>query len=81
MRERGEDFSAYVWNFVDGRPIHNDGGAVPAKSPLSEAISSDLKRRGFKFVGPTIVYAWMQATGLVNDHAIDCFRRDAVMPS
>lgn len=81
MRERGEDFSAYAWGFVDGRPIRNEGGAVPAKSPLSEAISRDLKRRGFKFVGPTIVYAWMQATGLVNDHAIDCFRRDAVMPS
>lgn len=76
MRERGEDFSAYVWGFVDGQPIRNDGVNVPAKTDLSEAISKDLKTRGFKFVGPTIVYAWMQAVGLVNDHAAACFRRD-----
>lgn len=78
MRDSGEDFSAYVWAFVDGQPIRNDGVHFPAKTDLSEAISKDLKKRGFKFVGPTIVYAWMQAIGMVNDHAVDCFRRDAV---
>jgi len=78
MRERGEDFSAYVWGFVDGQPIRNDGVNFPAKTDLSEAISKDLKKRGFKFVGPTIVYAWMQAIGMVNDHAVDCFCRDRV---
>ncbi|WP_150292153.1 DNA-3-methyladenine glycosylase I [Sphingobium estronivorans] len=79
MRDRGEDFSAMVWRFVDGTPIQNDGLTFPAKTVLSEAISKDLKKRGFKFVGPTIVYAWMQAVGMVNDHAISCFRRDQVM--
>ncbi|KXU33220.1 DNA-3-methyladenine glycosylase [Sphingobium sp. 22B] len=78
MRERGEDFSAYVWNFVGGEPIRNDGLTFPARTDLSEEISRDLKKRGFKFVGPTIVYAWMQAIGMVNDHALDCFRRDEV---
>jgi DNA-3-methyladenine glycosylase I len=58
-----------------GRPIRNDTGKVPAKTPLSEEISAALKKRGFKFVGPVIVYAWMQATGIVNDHAVGCFRR------
>ena len=76
MRDRGEDFSAYAWGFVDGKPIRNDGVTVPARTDLSEAISRDLKRRGFKFVGPTIVYAWMQAVGMVDDHADTCFRRD-----
>jgi DNA-3-methyladenine glycosylase I len=75
MREAGEDFSAYVWSFVDGEPIQGDGIAIPAQTDLSTAISTDLKSRGFKFVGPTIVYAWMQAIGMVNDHAVDCFRR------
>lgn len=78
MRDSGEDFAAYVWAFVDGQPIRNDGVHFPAKTDLSETISKDLKTRGFKFVGPTIVYAWMQAIGMVNDHAADCFRRDAV---
>ena len=78
MREAGEDFSNYAWSFVDGVPLLGDGVHVPAKTDLSERISKDLKKRGFKFVGPTIVYAWMQAIGLVNDHAQDCFRRDAV---
>jgi DNA-3-methyladenine glycosylase I len=53
-------------------------GDIPAKTPLSEAISAALKQRGFKFVGPVIVYAWMQATGIVNDHAVGCFRREAL---
>lgn len=78
MRDKGQDFSAYVWGFVDGQPIRNDGVTFPAKTELSEAISKDLKKRGFKFVGPTIVYAWMQAIGMVNDHAADCFCRDRV---
>lgn len=75
MRERGEDFAAYVWAFVDGKPLPGDGVNLPAQTPLSAAISKDLKHRGFKFVGPTIVYAWMQAIGMVNDHAAICFRR------
>ncbi|WP_313809392.1 DNA-3-methyladenine glycosylase I [Sphingobium sp.] len=80
MRDQGEDFSAYVWGFVKGAPIRSDGLNVPAKTALSEAISKDLKKRGFKFVGPTIVYAWMQAIGMVNDHAATCFRRDQIAP-
>ena len=58
-----------------GKPIQNTG-PVPASTPLSETMSKELKQRGFKFVGPTIVYAWMQASGMVNDHAPDCFRRE-----
>jgi len=75
MRDAGEDFADYVWAFVDGKPLLGDGRHVPARTELSERISKDLKKRGFKFVGPTIVYAWMQAIGLVNDHSVDCFRR------
>jgi DNA-3-methyladenine glycosylase I len=78
MANIGESFSEYVWSFTDGRTIINDGVHIVAKTPLSELISADLKKRGFKFVGPVIVYAWMQAVGLVNDHAPDCFRRYAV---
>jgi DNA-3-methyladenine glycosylase I len=74
MAEAGEDFSTFVWNMVGGVPIRNQGIEIPAQTPLSEAISAALKKRGFKFVGPVIVYAWMQATGIVNDHAVDCFR-------
>lgn len=77
MRDAGEDFADYAWSFVDGRPLIGDGKNVPAKTELSEKISKDLKKRGFKFVGPTIVYAWMQAIGMVNDHAVGCFRREA----
>ena len=65
-----------VWGMAGGTPIRKTG-AVPAKTPLSEDISAALKKRGYKFVGPVIVYAWMQAVGIVNDHAPDCFRRDA----
>lgn len=74
MQSSGLTFSDFAWQFVDGKPIPNNG-PVPASTPLSETISKELKRRGFKFVGPTIVYAWMQAIGLVNDHAESCFRR------
>jgi DNA-3-methyladenine glycosylase I len=78
MAERGECFADYCWSFTDGKVIRNQGRDWIAHSPLSETISKDMKRRGFKFVGPTIVYAWMQAVGIVNDHARECFRRDAV---
>jgi len=77
MQDAGEDFSQWVWTLVGGKPIRNTTGVVPAKTALSETISVALKKRGFKFVGPVIVYAWMQATGIVNDHADDCFRRNA----
>jgi len=77
MKRNGEDFSEFVWNLAGGKPIKNKTGEVPAKTPLSEEISAALKKRGFKFVGPVIVYAWMQASGMVNDHAPRCFRRNA----
>lgn len=77
MQESGEDFAGVVWGMVGGRPLQNTGNVL-TKSPLSEEISKALKKRGFKFVGPVIVYAWMQAVGLVNDHAARCFRRKAV---
>ncbi|NKI26167.1 DNA-3-methyladenine glycosylase I [Arenibacter sp. 6A1] len=70
-------FSNYIWAFVDGKPIQNhlrDHKEAPATTPLSDTISKDLKKRGFKFVGSTVIYAHMQATGMVNDHEIDCFR-------
>lgn len=70
-------FDAYLWNFVDGRPVENrfrSMAQVPASTPLSDGISKDLKKRGFKFVGSTICYAYMQAVGLVNDHLVECFR-------
>ena len=76
QREFGS-FDAYIWGFVDGTPIRNAWQAmdqVPATTPLSQSMSRDLRRRGFRFVGPTICYAFMQATGMVNDHTIDCFR-------
>lgn len=73
MKEAGEDFSDFAWSFVAGKPIRNTTGQVPAKTELSEQISKQLKRRGFKFVGPRIVYAWMQAVGMVNDHLPPCF--------
>jgi DNA-3-methyladenine glycosylase I len=81
MRDRGEDFSAFCWGFVGGKPIQNDFsgiGQVPAKTPLAEEVAAALKAKGFKFVGPVIVYAWMQAVGMVNDHLTCCFRHEAV---
>lgn len=74
MQSAGQDFSRFIWDFVGGKPIRNPG-PVPAQTPLSVALSKALKQRGFKFVGPVIVYAWMQATGIVDDHRSDCFRR------
>ena len=70
-------FSTYIWQFVDGKPIKNkvvNYKTAPATTAISDALSKDLKKRGFKFVGATVVYAHMQATGMVNDHEIDCFR-------
>ena len=70
-------FSKYIWSFVDGKPIQNNFLSLkelPSKTPLSDKISSDLKKRGFKFVGSTIVYAYMQAIGIVNDHTTNCFK-------
>jgi DNA-3-methyladenine glycosylase I len=77
MRDRGEDFADYCWSFTDGQVIQGDGVSLPAKTELSETISKDLKGRGFKFVGPIIVYAWLQAVGIVDDHMAGCFRRRA----
>jgi DNA-3-methyladenine glycosylase I len=77
MQAAGEDFSTFAWSLVGGTPLQD--GHVPARTPLAEEISKTLKKRGFKFVGPVIVYAWMQAVGMVNDHAPNCFRRKAVM--
>ncbi len=75
-REHGT-FDAYIWQFVDGRPIKNARKTmadIPTTTPQAEAMSKDLKQLGFKFIGPTICYAFMQATGMVNDHTVDCFR-------
>ena len=77
VAEEFGSFDAYVWGFVGGRPIVNSWrriGQVPPTSPESEALSKDLRRRGFGFVGPTVCYAHLQATGLVNDHVVSCFR-------
>ncbi|WP_142784234.1 DNA-3-methyladenine glycosylase I [Changchengzhania lutea] len=74
-------FSTYIWGFVDGKPITNSlehYKNAPANTPLSDTISKDLKKRGFKFVGSTVVYAHMQATGMVNDHEVRCFRYEVV---
>ncbi|WP_317890945.1 DNA-3-methyladenine glycosylase I [Granulicella arctica] len=78
MQAAGEDFSEFVWKLAGGKVIRRKAGEpVPAKTELSEEISAVLKKRGFKFVGPVIVYAWMQAVGIVDDHAADCFRHKA----
>jgi DNA-3-methyladenine glycosylase I len=79
MRNRGENFADFCWSFSEGQVLTGTGRSFPTQTALSEAISKDLKRRGFAFVGPTIVYAWMQAVGIVNDHSVDCFRRNEVV--
>ena len=81
MRDAGEDFAPFVWAMAGGKPIRNASGHVPAKTALSEEIAAALKQRGFKFVGPVIVYAWMQATGIVNDHDAECFRSRRASPA
>lgn len=77
MEEAGDDLSSFTWRIAGGRPIQNVG-PVPAQTPLSAELSRALKKAGFKFVGPVITYAWMQAVGIVNDHAPQCFRRRPV---
>lgn len=74
-------FNTYIWNFTNGKPIHNqysDLSEIPASTPLSDRLSKDLKARGFKFVGSTICYAFMQASGIVNDHTVDCYRQQEI---
>jgi DNA-3-methyladenine glycosylase I len=75
MQQRGESFSELCWSFTAGKVVRGNGRTPVVSSPLSERIAKELKRRGFKFVGATIVYAWLQAVGIVNDHARSCFRR------
>jgi DNA-3-methyladenine glycosylase I len=79
-----KSFSNYIWQFVEGKPIQNQYRSmeeIPAYTPLAEKISKDLKQRGFKFVGPTVIYAHMQATGMVNDHVMSCFRNKEIQQS
>ena len=81
VQEAFGSFDAYVWSFTEGKTIRNAFRTleeIPASTPLSDAISKDLKKRGFRFVGTTIIYAWLQAIGVVNDHVVDCFRYDQV---
>lgn len=80
MRDRGEDFSVFLWDFVGGKPIQNTwtSGEVPAQTGEAIEMAKALKARGFNFVGPVIVYAFMQATGMVNDHTVDCFRHKPI---
>ena len=82
VQEAFRSFDAYLWRFVDGRPVVHELRSLadyPATSPESDALSKDLRGRGFKFVGSTICYAHMQATGMVNDHTLDCFRRKQII--
>ena len=81
IRDEFGTFDAYIWNFVGGKPIVNEwksSSEIPAKTNVSDAISKDLRKRGFNFVGSTIMYAFMQACGLVNDHLVSCFRYEEV---
>ena len=81
MRDRGEDVAEFCWSFTDGQTVQNrwrGDGDVPAQTPLAVEVSKALKAKGFKFVGPVIVYAWMQAVGIVNDHLVTCYRRDPI---
>ncbi|HEY0045792.1 MAG TPA: DNA-3-methyladenine glycosylase I, partial [Flavobacterium sp.] len=78
VQQEFESFSKYIWSFTGGKPIINHPQTlkdIPATTPLSDLISKELKKRGFKFVGSTVIYAHMQATGMVNDHVADCWRR------
>lgn len=81
VQEEFGSFDSYIWGFVDGKPIRNRWKTLkelPARTPLSDTISKDLKKRGFNFVGSTICYAHMQATGMVNDHLVSCFRHKQI---
>lgn len=77
MAARGESFDDFCWSFTGGKVVKGDGKSFPTQTALSEQVSKEMKRRGFKFVGPTIVQAWLQAVGIVNDHSLACFRRTA----
>jgi DNA-3-methyladenine glycosylase I len=82
VRKEYGSFDRYVWEFVAGNPLKSSrrkGAPIPASTPESDAMSKALKKRGFRFVGSTICYAFMQATGMVNDHALDCFRRSEIL--
>lgn len=82
LQEEFGSFNRYIWRFVDYRPINNawtERAQVPAATPLSEEVSKDLKKRGFSFVGPTTIYSYLQAVGIVNDHLTDCFRYPAIL--
>jgi DNA-3-methyladenine glycosylase I len=81
VQEEYASFNTYIWSFTNGKTIHNqytDLSEIPASTPLSDKMSKDLKARGFKFVGSTICYAFMQASGIVNDHTIDCYRHQEI---
>ena len=81
LQNQGDSFSQFIWSFIGGKPVNNcrhDSEDVPSSSAESEAMSRELRRRGFRFVGPTICYAFMQAAGLVNDHQVSCFRHQQV---
>jgi DNA-3-methyladenine glycosylase I len=81
MRHRGEDFSAFLWAFTGGKPVQNrwsDIGEIPAQTPLAAEVAKALKAKGFKFCGPVITYAFMQAVGMVNDHTVSCYRHAQV---
>jgi DNA-3-methyladenine glycosylase I len=84
IQEEFDSFDKYIWNFVNNTPINNRFRTLdelPSKTELSEKISKDLKKRGFKFVGPTIIYSFMQAVGMTNDHTTDCFRYEEIIKS
>jgi DNA-3-methyladenine glycosylase I len=81
VQEEYASFNTYIWSFTNGKTIHNqytDLSEIPASTPLSDKMSKDLKARGFKFVGSTICYAFMQASGIVNDHTVDCYRHQEI---
>ena len=82
LQQEFGSFNRYIWRFVDYRPINNawtERAQVPAATPLSEEVSKDMKKRGFSFVGPTTIYSYLQAVGIVNDHLTDCFRYQAIL--
>jgi DNA-3-methyladenine glycosylase I len=83
LREKEEKFASWLWGFVDGKPLKNSWKSeeeIPAETALSRKISKELRSRGFSFVGPVVVYSHMQATGMVNDHLVDCFRYEELSP-
>lgn len=79
MQDAGEDFATLVWGFVGDHPVMGDGSGTATRSSTADAVSTALKQRGFRFAGPTIVHAWFQATGVINDHEMTCFRSRATV--